>query len=163
MLTVQMIEILWTKATRGAPQANERVALVRAFPFDSSPAKYLTQRYRLAEWEDFQPQLISTETKQFIPHSEQELRIAAAPDGAFSLGIAGTPNSGQPKRYPKPKALCLMQGEFARLVVNARHTTYSGQYYSETIFNVTCGDQRQPDRFLCSQPDHFLDLREHLF
>ncbi|HEY8876091.1 MAG TPA: hypothetical protein VIN03_00920 [Roseateles sp.] len=162
MLTVQVVEILWTKATRGAPRALERVSLPRAFPVDSPPGNYVVQRYRLAEWEDFQPQLLKTETFDNVRGTEGVLRITFR-DGAFSLGVSGTPRSGQPKRRALPDAIELSAGQFARLVLNARHTSYSGQYYSETIYNVACGDVVPADRFLSGKPDHDIDLKANLF
>ncbi|WP_457324501.1 hypothetical protein [Roseateles sp. P5_E11] len=163
MLAVQVIEILWTKATRGAPRSNERVALPRAFPLDGQPRTCLVQHFKIAEWDDFQPRLLKSEMKDHVPGSEDVLRISAMPDQAFCLGILGTPSAGQPKRHALPGVVRLLPGEFARLVVNARHTTYSGQYYSETIYNVACGDSVPADRFLAGNPDHDVDLKANLF
>ncbi len=163
ILAVQSIKILWTKATRGAPRANERVALPRAFPIQVVPGAYLLQRYAIVEWEQFQPELLSLEAKQAVPRAEDVLSIYGEADGSFRLGILGTPYGGRPIRHHSLKAIGLSQGEFVSLVVNARHSTHHGQYYSETIFNVTCGEEIAVDRFLASQPDRILDLKAHLF
>lgn len=163
MLVVQSVQILWTKATRGAPRSNERVALPRAFPVDALSGEYVVQRYRIAEWEGFVPKLMSTEIKESVPGSEEVLRIFCEREGAFRLGLAGTPYGGQPRRHPRLNALHLVPGEYARFVVNARHTTYSGQYYSETVFNVACGEHVPPNRFLLGSPEHELDLKANLF
>jgi hypothetical protein len=163
MLVVQSVQILWTKATRGAPRSNERVALPRAFPVNASSGEYVIQRYRIAEWEGFVPKLVATEIKESVAGSEDVLRISREPEGSFRLGLAGSPNAGQPKRHPRLNAIHLLPGEYARLVVNARHTTYSGQYYSETVFNVACGEHVPPNRFLLGSPEHELDLKANLF
>ena len=163
MLVIQSVQILWTKATRGAPQSNERVALPRAFPLDASSGEYVVQRYRIAEWEGFAPRLIATEIKEAVPGAEEVLRISRQSDGTFRLGLAGTPYNGQPTRHPRLNAVHLVPGEYARLVVNARHTTYSGQYYSETVFNVACGEHVPLNRFLLGSPEHELDLKGNLF
>jgi hypothetical protein len=163
MLIVQIVEILWTKATRGAPRANERVGLARAFPIQGSSREYLVQRYRIAEWEGFLPKLVKVEAKDSVPGSEEVLRIAQEPNGAFRLGLLGTPNAGQPHRHSELNAIRLLPGQYARLVVNARHTNYSGQYYSETVFNVACGEYVPTNRFLDGSPDHKLDLKANLF
>jgi hypothetical protein len=163
MLVVQVVEILWTKATRGAPRSNERANLPRAFPIEGGPGQCIIQRHRIAEWEGFSPKLIQCERSPSIPGSVEVLRISSEPAGTFTLGILGTPSAGQPKRYPAPKALQLVPGQYVRLTVNARHTTYSGQYYSETVYNVACGEEVATNRFLLSPPDHELDLKANLF
>lgn len=163
MFVVQSVQILWTKATRGAPRSNERVTLPRAFPVDTSSGEYVVQRYRIAEWEGFMPKLMATEIKVSVPGSEDILRIMRESEGSFRLGLAGAPYGGQPRRHPRLNAIRLAPDEYARLVINARHTTYSGQYYSETVFNVTCGEHVPPNRFLLGSPEHELDLKVNLF
>ncbi len=164
MLALQVVEILWTKATRSAPRSNERAALSRAFPFDVEPAEYVVQHFRLAEWEGaFAPELVKVTSKPAVSGSEGALRIQAVPNGSFKFGFLGTPNAGQPKRKALPETFTLLPGEYARLVVNARHATYSGQYYSETIYNITCGPHVAADRFLQGHPEHELDLKANLF
>ena len=163
MLVVQIVEILWTKATRGAPRSNERVSLPRSFPINGATGHYFVQRHRIAEWEGFQPKHVKSEEKQSVPGSEDLLRISRSVDGSFLLGLSGAPDAGQPKRYAVPKALTIHPGEYARLMVNARHTTYSGQYYSEVVYNVANDAKIQADRFLLGAPDHELDLKADLF
>ena len=130
---------------------------------DASSGEYIVQRYRIAEWEGFMPKLMATEIKESVPGSEDVLRISREREGPFRLGLAATPFGGRPRRHPRLKAVRLVPGEYARLVVNARHTTYSGQYYSETVFNVACGEHVPPNRFLLGSPEHELDLKANLF
>lgn len=163
MLVVQVIEILWTKATRGAPRSNERVALPRAFAIAAAPCACFVQNYRIAEWEGFQPTLVKTDANDSVPRSEGVLYITPEPIGHFRLGLAGTPGGGQPRRHESLRAIHLATGEYARLSVNARHTNSSGQYYSETVFNVASGERIPPDRFLHGSPDHELDFKANLF
>jgi len=163
MLVVQMIEILWTKATRGSPGADRRVALPRALPVDVVAGPYFVHRFQMAEWRDFELSLVASETKPSPPEDEHVLQIAVAPEGGYLLGLSGTPHAGQPLRHAKNRAIRLEDGAFARLAINARHTNYSGQYYSETIFNVACGADIPRDRFLSRPPNHLLDMKVHLF
>lgn len=163
MLVVQVVDILWTKATRGAPRAAERVALPRAFPISAVAPGCLIQSYRMAEWEAFRPTLAKTELLDHVPGSEGVLRITSRVGQVFTLGITGTPHNGQPRRHAVSELLQLMPGERARVALNARHSSYSGQHYAETIFNVTSGDAIPADRFLRGQPDHDIDLKAHLF
>ena len=162
MLVIQVVEILWTKATRGAPRANERVALPRAFPLAAAARPCVIARHQMAEWKDFAPKLVAQEERDSIPGSVDVLQVAALGHGSYSLGIHGTPHEGQPRRHPVLRAITLNAGETARIVINARHTSYSGQHYSETIYNVACGEQLPADLFLRT-PNHLLDLKVHLF
>ncbi|RGE45645.1 hypothetical protein DZC30_08715 [Comamonas testosteroni] len=162
MLIIQVVEILWTKATRGAPRANERVALPRAFPFSAGDQPCVIQRYQMAEWKDFAPLLLEQKEQQTIPGSVDALQIIALGNDSYSLGIHGTPHDGQPRRHPVLRAITLNAGESARILINARHTSYSGQHYSETIYNVACGEQLPADLFLRA-PNQLLDLKAHLF
>lgn len=163
MLVVQVVEILWTKATRGAPRSNERAGLPRAFPIDLDASQCIVQHHRMAEWENFSPKLVKHEKLSNTPGSIDVLRIIPETDGAFLLGILGTPKSGQPIRRAVHGAIRVLPGEWARLIVNARHTSYSGQHYSETVFNVSCGSGVPSNRFLSGLPEHELDLKDDLF
>jgi hypothetical protein len=163
-VVVQIVEILWTKATRGAPRANERSALPRQFILSGEAEAYVAEHHRLAEWEgNFAPQPVRVETKQSVPGSEGELRLARGHDGAVHLGLNGTPYDGQPRRAPIAHGLVLKPGGYVRLLVNARHTSYSGQWYSERVFNVAMGEHVSGNRFLLAEPDQILDLRANLF
>lgn len=162
MLVIQVVEIFWTKATRGAPRSKERVGLPRAFPVSPTSEPCLIQRYRIEEREAFAPRLVKQETAVNFPGSVDVLQITALAGGRFALGISGTPYSGQPRRYPIPKAITLQPGQSARIIINARHTTYSGQFYSETIYHIACGDDVASEVFL-QAPEHELDLKAALF
>jgi hypothetical protein len=162
MLVVQVVEILWTKATRGAPRSNERVSLPRAFPITDESSDCIIQRHRILESEAFAPRLVKLERFASPPGSVDALQVVPLADGAFSLGVYGTPYSGQPKRRPLLNAIKLKSGQSARLVINARHTHYSGQHYSETVYNVACGNSVAPAQFL-TPPDQELDLKADLF
>jgi hypothetical protein len=117
----------------------------------------------MAEWEEFSPKLVKTDELPSLPGSVDVLRISREPDGSVTLGILGTPNAGQPERRPLQRAVNVAPGRYARVSINARHTTYSGQYYSETVYNVAFGKEVESNRFLLGRPDHDLDLKENLF
>ena len=110
----------------------------------------------------FAPELVKVVANPSIPRSEAALSILEQPDGSYKFGFLGE-HWGQPKRRALPEAFMLLANHYARLVINARHTSYSGQHYSETIYNVTCGQNVASDRFFREKPDYELDLRAHLF
>jgi hypothetical protein len=117
----------------------------------------------MSEWEEFSPKLVKTDESLCLPGSVDVLRVSRESDGSVTLGVLGTPNAGQPKRRPIPRALNVGSGRYARVTINARHTTHSGQYYSETVYNVAFGEEVESNLFLLRQPDHDLDLKENLF
>lgn len=163
MLVVQVVEILWSKASRGAPESNARARLPRAFAVELLEAPYVLHHVRMAEWESFSPHRVKTESKESPPRIEGGLAIHSVESGAFRLGLMGNPSGGQPHRHPVREALTLAPGEFARLVVNGRHTSYSGQWYSEYIYNVASAASVPADRFLCEPPTHEFSLAADLF
>jgi hypothetical protein len=164
VLVVQVVEIAWTKETRGAPRANERAALSRAFPIEVGAAVCAVQRHEMNEWEGFIPKLVKAEQLQNIPGSIDVLRIQPEKGGGFVLGMLATPNQGsQPKRRAIPEAMRLLPGQWARLIINSRCTSNRGQRYDETVFNVAAGIEVPAHRFMHGPPDHELDLRADLF
>lgn len=164
MLVVQVIEILWSKATRGAPEANIRAKLPRALAIELFDAPYVLHHVRMAEWEeDFSPRLVKAESKESVPRTEGGLSIQSDDHSSFRLGLIGNPSGGKPHRHPANRVLTLLPGEFARLVINGRHTSYSGQWYSEYVYNVASGSQVPANRFLLANPEHEFSLAANLF
>lgn len=163
MLVVQVVEILWSKETRGAPLSSIRAKLPRAFLIDAPIAPYVFQHIRMEEWEEFNPCVVETRTKTAVPRIEGGLAMQSGEADSFHLGLIGNPSGGKPNRYPVNRALTLSYGESARLIVNGRHTSYSGQWYSEYVYNVMSGSELVPNRFLSRKPDHEFSLAAHLF
>jgi hypothetical protein len=164
VLVVQVVTILWTKATRGAPRANERVSLPRSFVIELGTGECLVQQHRIAEWEAFSPMLVESGKSLSLPGGIEGLYVTRETDLTYLIGILGTPYFGQPKRRAIQNALKVTSGKYARIIVNARHTSSEGsQSYSETIYNVACGEEIPANRFLQGSPDHELDLKANLF
>lgn len=163
MLVVQVVELLWSKTTRHAAAAQARAALPRAFGIDLYEGLYLLHHIRMAEWEDFSPRRVQGEARASVPSREGGLAIRQVAPDSYRLGLVGNPSGGQPHRHPVNEALTLHSGEFARLVVNGRHSSYSGQWYSEYVYNVACGETVRSDRFLQGAPEHQFSLAGNLF
>jgi hypothetical protein len=164
MLIVQIVEIGWTKATRGAPMSRERAVLPRAFPIEVDASTCAVLHHKMLEWEAFIPQVVRAERLQSIPGAIDVLRIQPERHGVVVLGMLATPNAGsQPKRRAISEAMRLLPGQWGRLVINSRYTSYRGQRYYETIFNVAVGPDVPADRFMQGSPDHDLDLKADLF
>ena len=163
MIVVHVVEIVWTKATRGAPRANERAALPRAFAVAPVDAAYLVQYRRMSEDDGFRCVLTKACCADRPPATETSLRLTLADASTLQLGLGATFCRGQPPRKPQSLTLQLVPGETARLWTNARHTSYSGQHYTETIYHVAFGNVIAPDCFLRGAPDREFDQRADLF
>lgn len=163
MLAVQIVEILWTKATRGAPRADERARLPRAFPLSDAVSEYRVEPHRLSEWGGFAHQPLDVRLADSVPSHEGVLSIRRESGDTCLLGLIGAPGLGKPRRHPRPETLRLQPGETARLVINARHASYAGQHYSETVFNVAYGDRIDSSCFVSRSPDYVFELLADLF
>ncbi len=163
MIVIQIVEILWTKATRGAPRSNERVALPRAFAIAPFNGDVSIQYLCMAEWKDFR--VDSRESRQGSLSRIHEGAIGLQLESPSLLGIdfIGEGLSGQPRRRSASNVMRLSQGQYGRLIVNQRHSTHSGQYYSEDIFNIAFGEDIAADCFVASVPDAIRDFRIDLF
>ncbi|NHZ37241.1 hypothetical protein [Massilia rubra] len=163
MIAVQVIEIRWTKATRGAPRANERAVLPRAFALLQAGAAYCYQYYLMHERDGFAAVLKKEKQVDHAPLKERSLVLSPRDDGALALGLKWDPSEGQPRRCASNSAIRLAPGQTARLVLNGRHASYIGQEYAEVIYNVAYGDTIARDCFLGREPDQQLSLAAHLF
>jgi hypothetical protein len=163
MMWVQQVDILYTKASRGAPAATNRNRLPRAFVTHHGDSEsYAFEHYRLLEWSDFVPTLTEAETALLPPTSQGDLVIDAT-RGMVTLGLRWNQAIGQPPRHHKLGAISLSKGQIACLMINGRYTSYSGQTYTEATYNVAYDDVIRPDVFLRAQVDAVLDMRADLF
>lgn len=167
MLVIQVVELVWTKASRGSAGGEWRAGVQRALPVDLQPGDgaCVVQRYQLHAGDGFLPTLRSRESFPHVPGKEGALRIRSQADDQFLLGLAGNLDKRPPPGWPDiPTALVLMPGQFMRFIVNERQTLSRGnQRYVERAYNVTTGIEVPADRFTQGPPDRELDLRGHLF
>lgn len=163
MVLVQHVEIVWTKATRGMPQAEARARLPRVYAAIPGNTAYGYARLRLEEADGFRVEQRESRAAARLPATEGSLCLRAAPDGRLILGLRWNPLRGQPRRYPRPEALRLASGQWAQLQINGRHASYSGQWYTEDSYNVACGPEIDPDVFLSRPPAARFSLTAHLF
>ena len=163
MIWVQQVDILYTKESRGAPQSTERNRLPRAFAMlGTGDDAFYFEHYELLEWKDFVPELQEGSTAVSPPRSKNSLAIELS-ENSLTLGLTWKSSIGQPRRHNKPKALTIKPGQTARLSINGRYTSYSGQTYTEATYNVAFGDSIANDVFITAEPDSVFDLRADLF
>ncbi|CUI09513.1 hypothetical protein [Massilia antarctica] len=163
MIAVQIVEIRWTKATRGAPRATERALLPRAFALLQTGSAYCCQHYLMREDDGFAAVLTKEKQAEHAPRKERSLLLREHDDGLLVLGLRWDAAEGQPRRSGSNIAIRLAPGHSARLVLNGRHTSSHGQEYSEVIYNVAYGDTIARERFLGCEPDQQFSLAAHLF
>ena len=97
------------------------------------------------------------------PPREQELLLELHSDGTLILGLRHTLATGKPPRHERPQLLSAVLGEHAQLVVNGRHTSYSGQWYRRATYNVIKIDSFAPGLFRAGEPDKSGSLEADLF
>jgi hypothetical protein len=170
MFIVQRVQILWTKETRGAPRANERAILPRVFSVAHSGDDFGFYFHKMIEQDDFKVNLVEQRQAARISVGESCLVLGKSclalkegPDDEVTLGLRWSSADGQPKRYPRLEVIRLAQGQWAQLIMNGRHASYSGQFYSEDVYNVAYGESIAADVFTAREPDHRFSLVANLF
>jgi hypothetical protein len=164
MVAVQLVKIVYTKASRGAPGATVRNRLPRTFPLSVSPTRrFLVERYRLLEHEGFVATPPSIEIADEVPADMDDLVLEEHKDGSLELGLLWRVETGMPRRDANRRALQLRAGATARLITNGRHTGWDGQWYTEVSYNVALGEQLEANVFLLRPPSEVVDFRADLF
>jgi len=157
MVVVQVVRIVWTKASRGAPHASRRNALPRAFGVDPSRALYVFERHFIVETApgEFRNRSVERRTTNRVPSQQEEL-VLEEHGARLVLGLQwqsyrddsdNLTGTGEPPREGNHRAVEIGIGQTARLVINGRHSSHAEQWYTEDIFNVALVDKVEPDVF----------------
>lgn len=162
-VVVQHIRIIWTKDSRGMPQAQIRSLLPRKLLIGHDVKdKYNYCLYRMLEEKHFSCQATSIIHQDFIPLLAGNCLRLREESGQLILGVLAD-ELGQPYRYPRAEAIRLQPEQYAQLCINHRYTSYSGQYYSEDIYNVAYGAKIRNDIFLSKSAIKSFALMADLF
>lgn len=163
VIWVQQVDILYTKASRGAPQATVRNNLPRAFVMlGGGDDAFYFEHYKLLEPKEFVSSL-QEQSRAVSPPKRKNSLVIELSENSVTLGLMWNASIGQPRRENKPRVATIKAGQTARLSINGRHASYSGQFYTETTYNVAFGDSLANDIFLKAEPDSVFDLRADLF
>jgi hypothetical protein len=163
VIWVQQVDIIYTKASRGAPQSTARNRLPRAFVMvGTRDDAFYFEHYKLLESKDFVSELQESSSAASPPKRKNSLAIELS-ENSVTLGLIWNGSIGQPFRRNKLRAVTIRPGETARLSINGRHASYSGQFYTEVTYSVALGDSISNDVFIKAEPDSVFDLRAELF
>jgi hypothetical protein len=137
MIAVQLIEVLWTKASRGAPHSTARNQVPRALPLLPCTRSFAFQHFRFMEWTGFEQQLVEERCDDETPREVHELRLSRKPDLSLWAGLAYSAETGLPARKGQ-RWLAEISGTCStRLCTNGRHTDAHGsQHYRQATYNL---------------------------
>jgi hypothetical protein len=162
-LWVQLVEIIYSKASRGAPGATVRNQLPRAFAIHGGPEPFYSEHWKCLEDAGYAPRLVHSRSADELPRRDAQLTCKLGP-ASVKLGLRRPAwSAGQPRRRDVPTAVELRPGQTARLITNHRHSGYRGWHYTEATYNVALGDDIPPDVFLLGEPTAIHDERANLF
>ncbi|GLZ13014.1 hypothetical protein Acsp04_32490 [Actinomadura sp. NBRC 104425] len=154
-VTIQLVRVSWTKASRGGPGAARRNACPEAFPLPSVDPPFV-HTVHMREEHDFAPHETVTEGP---PH--RDLVHVREHDGLLHVELRPCP-FGNPWRQGPRKNIRLAPGETLRWKINYRFSGNYGWSYRQDTLNIAYGHAFPPNIFL-TPPTHATDERAHLF
>ena len=95
-----------------------------------------------------------------IPQKENELLVTAG--DPLVIGMQPTLYTGQPPRDRAPRAIVVPRGGWGRIILNGRHTSYSGQHYRQATYNVGFVDVPSATLF-SGEPKYRVSFEADLF
>ena len=164
MLVVQRIETLWTKESRGMPNAAKRNAVPRTLPLprnDTNQGLYLHE-VKASERDNFklhQSTELWTDISKYwsLEFLQQDTVIEVL--FTYNYYRHGKPSRGA---YRRP-LFTLVDGQVGVLHINGRFAFYSGQYYVQNFVNVANVCAVESGIFINGVPDFFVDETRNLF
>jgi len=165
MMIIQHIETIWTKKSRGMPEAGKRNAVSRKLEIPVNAKRFdgiLIHKVTAREWEDF-----SLEQKTEIIKNDKRywtLAFHRESDAVQVLFTYDYIRHGRPERKDHRTPLFkLALGEWSSFHINGRFTSYSGQYYTQHFLNVGNIAEFNPDLFVEIEPKVHVNKMDHLF
>ena len=165
MLIIQHLETIWTKKSRGMPEAGIRNAVPRKLEIPVKATRVdgiFIHKVTAREWEDF-----SLEHKTEIIENDKRywtLAFRRESDAVQVLFTYDYISHGQPERKDHRTPLFkLVLGEWGSFHINGRFASYSGQYYTQHFLNIGNIAEFKPDLFLESEPKVHINKMDHLF
>ncbi|MCA9020586.1 MAG: hypothetical protein KDA74_10615 [Planctomycetaceae bacterium] len=165
MIIIQHITTLWTKKSRGMPDAEKRNAVPHRLLLPVVPQQLppvCVHQVSAQEVNDFQLK----QTTQFPDQPEHYWSFQFQQQGdqlevvfTYSRTEHGTPDRGSCTR----PLFSLKLNQTGTFSINGRFSSYQGPYYQSHTVNLGFVDRFHDNLFLTQAPDHSIDLRAHLF
>ncbi|QDT27751.1 hypothetical protein Enr10x_30810 [Gimesia panareensis] len=165
MIIIQHITTLWTKKSRGMPEAEQRNAVPHRLLLPEAPRPLppvIIHEVIAQEGNDFQLK----QTTQFPVSEEQywSFQFQQQSDQLEVLFTYSWTEHGAPDRgsYTRP-LFSLKLSQTGAFSINGRFSSYDGQYYAAHSVNLGFVDRFHDNLFLTQAPEHSIDLRAQLF
>ncbi len=159
MLVIQHIQTVWTKNSRGMPEATRRnsVPAVMSLPVRGGErADMLVHRVLATESRDFE---LAPTLETFSTHDKYWSFLCKDKDNALDVYFKyHYQTHGQPQRKDSDKPIfTLAPGELAVFRINGRFTSHNGQHYAQHVVNFAWVDAVSVDLFVKNAPVHVVD------
>lgn len=165
MIIVQRIETLWTKYSRGMPNAAARNSVPRALALPCDPDLsgdiyvHEAKAYEDSGFEIFQEVYRIQEERKYWSLSFLDRGEFLEVLFTYNYWDHGRPNRGAYRR----SLMNLKIGETGSLHINGRFTTHYGQYYKQNFVNLANLGAPERNVFLDSEPVKYVNKMVHLF
>ena len=165
MVIIQLIYVVWTVKSRWAPEANLRNAVAKSLPIQLDQSQFLFEKYSFGERGGFAQTEPTHLVKDRMPEEIENLFLEIQNEDLIVGFHYNLYDIGKPGRYDKRLALRLHPGQYGRLVVNGRHTSFieDPNWYSQHTYNIAMVEQPTSDWFTSRKPDQICDLQADLF
>lgn len=165
MIAIQIVEVHWSKQSRGGAAATERNRIPREFLLrPHGKSLNVIARHLIFEVDagKFVARNVSTGEAPKLPSNREGLLLEES-EGKLLVGFAWDLYlHGMPKRRQKRRAAVVLPGETAQICVNGRHSLGTQWYYTQHTFNIAYGHDLTENIFLRGAFDHLFSFEEKL-
>ncbi len=165
MIVIQHIITLWSKKSRGMPDAEKRNAVPHKLLLPDAPQPLphvFAHKVIAEEGNDFQLKqttLFPEPAQQYWSFQFQQQADQLEIWFTYSRTEHGAPDRGSYSRL----LFSLKQNQTGAFSINGRFSSYDDQYYASHSVNLGFVDRFQDNLFLTQTPEHSIDLRATLF
>ncbi len=165
MIVIQHIITLWSKKSRGMPDAEIRTAVPHKLLLPDAPQPLphaFAHKVIAEEGNDFQlnqTTLLPEPAQHYWSFQFQQQADQLEIWFTYSRTEHGAPDRGSYSRL----LFSLKQNQTGAFSINGRFSSYDDQYYASHSVNLGFVDRFQDNLFLTQTPEYSVDLRATLF
>ncbi|MFZ6874973.1 hypothetical protein ACO0LF_23165 [Undibacterium sp. Di27W] len=162
---IQVISICWSKRSRGAPAADRRNQIPRAFALSMQAGSFqVIERRDFHETPhgEFACLAVRTGIASILPCKVDGLLLEMQGNQLLARLQWDKHFHGMPKRYGPTRPLCMAPGETAQIIINGRHSA-EAQWYTQHCYNIAFAEKMTQDAFVRAGFEHVLSLEANLF